>query len=210
MVTEDGKGHGVHAFVAKIRDRFHRVVPGITIGDMGKKIGLDGIDNGWLEFNGFRVPKDNLLNKFSDVTVTGEFKTDIPNDEKRFAMMLGGLSAGRMALSLMSPVSFTLNHHQRYSILALTIALRYATVRTQFGPNDTTEQPLISYPLHTFRLLPYLSNSYALMFAMKKVTLIYQENKDNMDDPTIPAFAEFHSLLSIIKPLSTWNTHKAM
>ena len=47
----DGKCHGVHAFFIRIRDRkTHDVMPGVIIGDCGKKNGIDGVDNGFIYF----------------------------------------------------------------------------------------------------------------------------------------------------------------
>lgn len=66
------KCHGVHAIVVPIRDdSTHKVLPGITIGDCGPKFGLNAVDNGFIEFNRFRVPVENLLNKVSGINEKG-------------------------------------------------------------------------------------------------------------------------------------------
>jgi acyl-CoA oxidase len=67
------KHHGPHAFVVPIRNKKnHNVLPGITIGDCGLKNGCNGIDNGFLIFKNVRIPRDNLLDRFSSVTSDGE------------------------------------------------------------------------------------------------------------------------------------------
>lgn len=40
---------------------------GVNIGDCGSKVGLEGIDNGFLEFSNYRVPYDALLDRFSSI-----------------------------------------------------------------------------------------------------------------------------------------------
>lgn len=55
-------------------------------------MGQDGIDNGFILFNNFRIPRENLLNRFSNVTKEGKFETSIPNIDKRFGVSLGSLS----------------------------------------------------------------------------------------------------------------------
>ncbi len=52
-------------------------VPGVTVEDMGHKMGLNGVDNAKLTFDQVRVPRENLLNKYSDITPEGEFVTKI-------------------------------------------------------------------------------------------------------------------------------------
>jgi acyl-CoA oxidase len=74
-------------FIVPLRDRrTHDILPGLIIGDCGKKIGHDGIDNGFIIFKEFRVPRENLLNRFSNVTKDGKFETTIDNPDKRFAV----------------------------------------------------------------------------------------------------------------------------
>ena len=59
---------------------------GVTIGDCGKKIGMQGVDNGFILFNNFRISRINLLNRFSDVTEDGQFKSNIESADQRFAL----------------------------------------------------------------------------------------------------------------------------
>jgi hypothetical protein len=42
-------------------------MPGVTIEDMGYKMGLNGVDNAKLSFSNVRVPREALLNRWSDV-----------------------------------------------------------------------------------------------------------------------------------------------
>ena len=68
----DGVNHGPHAFIIPLRDRrTHMPLPGITIGDCGKKEGQDGIDNGFILFDHVRISKGNFLNKLSDIDENG-------------------------------------------------------------------------------------------------------------------------------------------
>lgn len=59
-------------------------LPGITIGDLGEKVGLNGVDNGFIMFHNFKVPRENLLNKMCDVTTNGHFISAIKDRSKRF------------------------------------------------------------------------------------------------------------------------------
>lgn len=52
--------------------------------DMGYKMQLNGVDNAKLVFDNVRVPRENLLNKFSDVAEDGTFSSPIKGGRARY------------------------------------------------------------------------------------------------------------------------------
>ena len=53
-----GQDYGMHAFITPIRDlETHKPLPGVTIGDIGPKFGYNGVDNGFLRFEYFKLRK---------------------------------------------------------------------------------------------------------------------------------------------------------
>jgi acyl-CoA oxidase len=95
----DGEYHGPHAFVVPLRCKTtHQALPGITIGDCGKKAGYEGIDNGFILFDNVRIPKENFLNRLSDIDDEGKFTSPIKSIDQRFGLSMGGLSNGRLCL----------------------------------------------------------------------------------------------------------------
>uniref|UniRef100_A0A0N5AMV0 Acyl-CoA_dh_M domain-containing protein n=1 Tax=Syphacia muris TaxID=451379 RepID=A0A0N5AMV0_9BILA len=71
----NGECKGLHAFSIQIRDvHTLKPLPGITIGDIGEKAGeWNGIENGWMKFDNYKIPLETLLNRTSDVTANGKF-----------------------------------------------------------------------------------------------------------------------------------------
>lgn len=155
-----GEGRGVHAFVVPVREN-GQVLPGVRIEDCGRKMGLNGVDNGRIWFDGVRIPRTNLLNRFADVTEAGDYESPIENANKRFFTMLGTLVQGRVCVG-----GAGINAAK----VALTIATRYAAQRRQFEAADPDEEQLVlDYGMHQRRLFPLIARTYALHFAQEYV-----------------------------------------
>lgn len=90
-------------------------------------------------FNNYRIPRENLLNKNADVDESGQYISAIKDRNKMHGKSLGGLSTGRVNITHIAYI---------YLAKAVTIAIRYAAVRRQFGPEGQDELPIIEYQLH--------------------------------------------------------------
>ncbi len=166
---------GVHAFVVPIRDDGGAVLDGVRVGDDGAKMGLNGVDNGRLWFDGVRVPRENLLNRYADVSEAGVYSSDIENPDRRFFTMLGTLVQGRVSVGGAGIAA---------SKVAITIAVKYALKRRQFGaPGTDDEELLLDYGLHQRRLLPRLAKTYALHAAQQ---VLIGQLHEVLGDPETP------------------------
>src|SRR6185503_20020638 len=142
-------------------DKSGNTLKGITIKDCGRKMGLNGVDNGVIYFNQVVVPKENMLGKFAGVSDEGKFVSPISSDNRRFFTMLGTLVGGRIGIPR-SGLSASKS--------GLTIAIRYGDGRRQFGPEGGAEVPILNYRTHQRRLMPLLANAYALHFSLNYLT----------------------------------------
>ncbi|MGO1950917.1 MAG: acyl-CoA dehydrogenase family protein, partial [Mycobacteriaceae bacterium] len=156
-----GDSHGVHCIVVEVRDADGTAKPGVGIGDHLDKGGLKGVDNGTFTFDHVRVPRENLLNRFADVSEDGEYSSPIESDGARFFTMLGALIRGRITVGAAAGAA---------ARSSLTIATRYANLRRQFAPDDSLpENTLIEHRKHRLRLIPLIARSYAMQLATNKL-----------------------------------------
>ncbi|MEU1123073.1 acyl-CoA dehydrogenase family protein [Streptomyces sp. NPDC005899] len=196
----DGKSRGVHAFVVPIRAG-GEVVPGVRIEDDGRKMGLNGVDNGRIRFDDVRVPREALLNRFADVTPEGVYESSIENPDRRFFTMLGTLVQGRVSVG-----GAGINAAK----VALAIATRYAVRRRQFEATaDTGEQLLLDYGLHQRRLLPLIARTYALHFAQDVVRTHLHDVFSGIEDDA-QARRRLESRAAGTKALGTWHATRVV
>jgi acyl-CoA oxidase len=156
----EGEDHGVHAVLVPLRDERRRTLPGVRIEDCGPKEGLNGVDNGRISFERVRVPATNLLDRFAAIDEKGRYRSDIPSAGRRFFRMLRTLVVGRVSIAAASVSA---------AKVGLTIAVRYAASRRQFGPEGADEIPLLDYPLVQRALLPRLATTVGLHFAVRRL-----------------------------------------
>src|SRR4029078_302085 len=184
LITPDGKGHGVHCFVVPIRDDDGNDLPGVTTGDCHYKGGLPGVDNGRIQFDHVRVPRENLLNRYADVAADGSYSSPIENPNRRFFTMLGTLIRGRVTVGGSAGAA---------ARVALDIATRYAIERRQFeAPGDDHEGLIMDYLVHQRRLFPLIAKSYALQFAQNELVARCHELQTS-DDPDVEAQRELEA-----------------
>ncbi|WP_405628596.1 acyl-CoA dehydrogenase [Streptomyces sp. NBC_01174] len=195
-----GKSEGVHAFVVPVRTG-GEVAPGVRIEDDGRKMGLNGVDNGRIWFDGVRVPREALLNRFADVTAEGVYESPIDNPDRRFFTMLGTLVQGRVSVG---------GAGVNAAKVALTIATKYAVQRRQFeAASDTEEQLLLDYGLHQRRLLPLVARTYALHFAQDVVRTQLHEVFSGLTDDE-QARRRLESRAAGTKALGTWHATRVV
>jgi acyl-CoA oxidase len=195
-----GKNHGVKSFVVPLRDpKDFSLKIGVTIGDCGKKMGRDGIDNGYIQFSHVRIPRSYLLMKYTKVDSEGNV-TKPPLDQVGY----GALMNGRVSMVRDGAI---------FAFKALTIALRYAAVRRQFSSSPgQPETKLLDYPIHQHRLIPLLAKAFALRFTANEVKAIYENLLEVIDQAKSPeslkaamnVMKEAHATSAGLKAFSTW------
>lgn len=186
----DGEDFGVNAFIVPLRDAEGNLVPGVHIEDCGRKMGLNGVDNGVIYFDQVEIPQEDMLDRFSSVNEAGEFESPISSDNRRFFTMLGTLVGGRIGIPR-SALAATKT--------GLTIAIRHGENRKQFGPEGGEEVPILNYRMHQRRLMPPLATSYALHFGLRYLTDRFLKRSEE-------DLQEIEALAAGLKAYTTWFT----
>jgi acyl-CoA oxidase len=201
LITPDEVVHGVHCFVVPIRDDEGNDLPGVTTSDCHYKGGLPGVDNGRIQFDQVRIPRENLLNKYADVAEDGTYSSPIENPNRRFFTMLGTLIRGRVTVGGSAGAA---------ARVALDIATRYALQRRQFSaPDGDDEVLLMDYLVHQRRLFPLIAKSYALQFAQNELVAKCHDLQ-TADDPDPEEQRELESRAAGLKAANTWHATRAI
>jgi acyl-CoA oxidase len=196
QLVTDGEGRGVHAFLVPIRDAAGVPAPGVTITDVGRKMGLNGVDNGRIAFDHVVVPRRNLLDRYGSVAADGTYSTPIEDPNRRFFTMLGTLVQGRVSVA---------GGAAGATKVALAVALRYAAVRRQFSaPGSDREVVLLDYLTHQRRLLVPLARTYALHFAQSELVAALHDVFGHLDAPAEDR-RSLERRAAGIKALTTWH-----
>ncbi|KAI8375984.1 acyl-CoA dehydrogenase/oxidase C-terminal [Radiomyces spectabilis] len=197
------KRYGTKCFIVPLRDpKTYQTLPGINIGDIGKKMGRDGIDNGYIQFTNVRIPRGYMLQKHTKVSRSGQVK-----EPKLQQLTYGALLQGRVAMVVDSG---------NVSKKALAIAIRYAAVRRQFANSKANgvETKLLDYPIHQRRLMPLLAQTFAMLFTGTEMTEMYNNMMARLDsakeddadlDEVMEMLKETHSTSAGLKAFCTWN-----
>ncbi|XP_046652365.1 probable peroxisomal acyl-coenzyme A oxidase 1 [Daphnia pulicaria] len=184
-----GKCEGTHPFMVQLRDEeTHEPLPGILIGEIGPKLGMNTNDNGYLGFEKFRIPRDHLLMKHSQVLEDGTYVKPT-NSKLSYATMV--------FVRVVVCQDMTTNLRK-----AVTIATRYSCVRRQseLKPGDREPQ-VMDYQAQQNKLLPPLAATFAFQLAADHLWNLYNTANNNIEQGDLELLPDLHGLSCALKAL---------
>lgn len=195
-INTEYTSHGPQTFILQIRDETsHQPLPGIVVGDIGPKYGYASMDNGYMLFDQLRVPRSAMLSRYAEVSdETGAFmRTGHP------AVVYGSLTFVRGQIIM---------HARLVLARAVTVAVRYCSVRRQFRDRDSQnsldpEMKVIDYPTVQIRILPLLATTFALHYTGEYMYMLYHKSRETIETGDFGPLAELHSASSGLKSLCT-------
>lgn len=184
-----GRSYGPHAFFIQIRDMItHDPLSGVEIGDIGPKMGMDHMDNGYLKFLNFKVPKSSMLNRFSIINEKGKYELIDRNGIKILYLSLVSSRFGIIISSWFNLCS------------ALTISIRYSITRTQFRePGHKSEKKLIDYQIQQYKLFIPLSFLYGVIFSRPFFCDLFEKAKSCIHERKASSLQFTHTIMSLFK-----------
>ncbi|GAB9477082.1 Peroxisomal acyl-coenzyme a oxidase [Globisporangium polare] len=191
-----GKDLGVHNFMVQLRDlETHEARPGVTMGDIGPKIGFNNVDNGYCKFDRVRIPRENMGMLLAIVDREGKYQKNksVPQQLLYFTMLqtrMGFVRSTGLALGK-----------------AATIAIRYSALREQGydanNPKSNDELKVLDYQTQQYRLLPLLAASYAITLAGNGVDAFTRELSEQMHKGNTSMLDVGHAISCGLKVLAT-------
>jgi len=101
----DEKSYGPHLFWHRIAKRNAKsgtltTLPGVEVTSLPEKIALRGLDNAYVMFDSFEVPRSSMLSRFCSLDSEGTYTLNLPQGVKRMLdLLISRLLTGRIVLS---------------------------------------------------------------------------------------------------------------
>ncbi|XP_063835242.1 probable peroxisomal acyl-coenzyme A oxidase 1 [Ostrinia nubilalis] len=189
-----GQCHGVHPFIVQIRDsETHMPLPGIKVGEIGPKLGYQTANNGFLAFDNFRIPRDNMLMKNAQVQKDGTYIKAKSEKLTYGTMML-------IRVMIVTDMAYELSR-------AATIAIRYSAVRHQSQPKpDQPEPQILDYVTQQHKLFIAIATSHAYRLTGNWLWSTYSQVTHDLDKGKLDHLPELHALSCCLKAVCSYDS----
>ncbi|XP_055627129.1 probable peroxisomal acyl-coenzyme A oxidase 1 isoform X2 [Toxorhynchites rutilus septentrionalis] len=186
-----GKCHGIHPFLVQVRDEStHMPLPGLEIGDIGDKLGYKGVNNGYLGFTNFRIPRTSMMMKNARLLRDGTYVKPASS-----VLAYGTMVFVRVVI---------VREMAQYLAKAATIAVRYSCVRRQSLINpDQPEVQVIDHLTQQNKLLPQIAKAVALKLTAENLWRMYERMRQDSDVGSLERLPELHAVACCLKAISS-------
>lgn len=163
---------------------------GITIGEIGPKVGYGSVNNGFLGFDNVRIPLKNMLMKMAKVSPNGEFK-----EEKSAVLTYGIMTYVRVIL---------LQDQAHLLSKAATIAMRYSTVRRQSPIDPNQPEPrIIEHVTQQMKIFPVIAKVIVFKQAANYLMDMYKQVTADIEMGNLERLPELHAVSCCLKSICT-------
>lgn len=143
-------------------------MPGIKIGEIGPKLGLKSVNNGYLGFDNVRIPRKNMLMKNAQVKRDGTFVKS-PSSVLTYGTMMF------VRVVILRDVS-------NYLSKAVTIATRYSAVRRQSPIDPKEAEPqVIDHVTQQYKVFPNIAKVFVIKLVADYIWDMYNQVTSELD-----------------------------
>ncbi|VVC32713.1 Acyl-coenzyme A oxidase, N-terminal,Acyl-CoA oxidase/dehydrogenase, central domain,Acyl-CoA [Cinara cedri] len=187
-----GIHRGLHSFIVQIRDSETWIpLPGIKIGEIGSKFGMNSANNGYLAFDNVRIPRKQMLMKNSLVHKNGAYEKS--SHEK---LMYGAMVFVRVLI-----VRSLVTHNLFKSV---TIAVRYSAIRRQSKlKSGNSESQILDYQTQQYKLFPVIATALVYKFAAQWLWEKYSTVTSELAAGDLKHLPELHAMACCLKAVGT-------
>ncbi|KAJ8736601.1 hypothetical protein PYW08_007257 [Mythimna loreyi] len=186
-----GECHGIHSFIVQVRDEdTHMPLPGIKVGEIGVKMGLNSVNNGFLGFENVRIPRTNMLMKHAKVLEDGTYVKS-----KNNKLIYGAMVFVRVVIVFDSV---------NYLAKAITVGARYSAVRRQSQLKEgEPERQILDYVTQQDKILSAIAACYAMKMNARRLWDTFNIINDQLHQGNMERLGELHALACCLKAIST-------
>ncbi|XP_045524900.1 probable peroxisomal acyl-coenzyme A oxidase 1 [Pieris brassicae] len=189
-----GQCHGIHSFILQVRDEeTHEPLPGIKVGDIGAKLGLNSVNNGFVGLDNVRIPRNQMLMKHAQVLEDGTYVKS-----KNSKLIYGAMVFVRVVI-----VFDMVNYLSKAS----TIAVRYSAVRRQCHTKEgEPETQILDYITQQHKVFISIATAHALRVTANKLWDTFNTVTEELGGGNLNRLPELHALACCLKAVSTADT----
>uniref|UniRef100_A0A1I8NUH3 Acyl-coenzyme A oxidase n=1 Tax=Stomoxys calcitrans TaxID=35570 RepID=A0A1I8NUH3_STOCA len=183
----DNEAKGIHMFVVQVRDEeTHMPLPGVHVGEIGKKLGMNGVNNGFLGLKDYRVPRMNMLMKNQQVLADGTYIKSPVSQLSYFPMVY---------VRCMVAIGNALMLAQ-----GATVVTRYSVVRRQSPIDENEPEPkVLEHLTQQMKVIPEIATAIAYRLAAANLYLLYNQTAKDISRKDFSRLPELHALACILK-----------
>ncbi|XP_068148076.1 acyl-coenzyme A oxidase 1 [Drosophila tropicalis] len=187
----DDVHRGIQMFIVPVRHAdTHLPLPGVDIGEIGKKLGMAAVNQGFLGLNNVRIPRTNMLMKYAKVERDGSFKAS-PASRVNY-------------LTMVYTRCLIVNLNSTLLLEAATIATRYSAVRRQSPIEaDQPEPQIIDHVTQRLKLFPEIATGMAYHLAAEYMWELYDQTVLDANNGKFDRLPDMHILSCALKVLCT-------
>ncbi|XP_075165722.1 acyl-coenzyme A oxidase 1-like [Haematobia irritans] len=183
----DNQPKGIQMFVVQIRDEdTHIPLPGVHVGEIGKKMGYNAVNNGFLGLKDYRVPRLHMLMRNQQVLPDGTFIKSPVSQLSYFPMIFVRCMVARMCAEMLAQVA--------------TITTRYSVIRRQSPIEEGDREPkILEHTTQQMKVFPEIATSIAYRLAANNLRSLYKETSEAINRQDFSRLPELHALACILK-----------